>query len=71
MLKLRAIVHVHACLANDLNPIAKLYILILYLKVAMDFFADHPDVTARPGLPLAKSSFKSIVCYSRDFTLSV
>ena len=60
-----------ACLANDLNPVAKHYILILYMNVAKDLFADHPHVTARPGLPLVKSLFKSTVFYSRDFTILV
>ena len=39
-----------AHLANDLNPVAKHYILILYMKVAKESFADHLHVTARPGL---------------------
>ena len=34
-------------------------------------FADHLHMTARPGLPLVKSSFKSKTCYSQDFTVPV
>ena len=60
-----------AHLANDLNPVAKHYILILYIKVAKESFADHLHMTARPGLPLIKPSFKLMVYYSRDFTVLV
>ena len=41
------------------------------MKVAKESFADHADVTMKPGLPLVKSSFKSTICYSRDFTVLV
>ena len=41
------------------------------MKIAEEyiFLADHLHMTGRPGLPLVKSSFKSMVCYSRGFTV--
>ena len=63
MLKLRAIVHACAWLANYLNPVAKLFDS-LHEGCRGIFLADYLHINARPDLPLVKSPFKLTVHYS-------
>ena len=59
----------YAWLANYLNPVRNTIFDTLHEGCREMFLADHPHVTVRPGLPLVKSLFKSMVCYSTDFTV--
>ena len=69
------IMYLDACaqLANNLSPVAKkLYSFdTLHEGCRGIFLADHQHMTVRFGLPCFKSSINLIVCYSKDFTVSV